>query len=159
MGSMVALVGIGGIYALDNPDIFWTNISLPLKFSWPVSLVAGFCAAILGVTGFESSANFIEEQKKGVFPKTLFNAWAIVFILNPLLSLVVLGVVDLRTLDESTGDVLAVAARIAGGESFGLWVSAEGALVLAGAVLTAFVGVTGLVRRLASDRFYGRLLT
>jgi hypothetical protein len=153
MGSMIALVIVGGIYAVQNPAIFWANVQLPLKYSWPVSLVAGFCTAILGVTGFESSANFIEEQKKGVYPKTLFNAWAIVFILNPLLSLVVLGVVDLNDLNDSTGDVLAVAARIAGGETFGLWISAEGAIVLAGAVLTAFVGVTGLVRRLASDRF------
>eukprot|EP00291_Cryptomonas_curvata_P000973 CAMPEP_0172189052 /NCGR_PEP_ID=MMETSP1050-20130122/22299_1 /TAXON_ID=233186 /ORGANISM="Cryptomonas curvata, Strain CCAP979/52" /LENGTH=676 /DNA_ID=CAMNT_0012863683 /DNA_START=76 /DNA_END=2104 /DNA_ORIENTATION=+ len=152
MGSMVALVIVGALYSINNPGIFWANLALPLKYSWPVSLVAGFCAAILGVTGFESSANFIEEQRKGVYPKTLFNAWVIVFVLNPLLSLVVLGVVDLRTLDDSTGDVLAVAARIAGGELFGLWVSAEGAVVLAGAVLTAFVGVTGLVRRLASDR-------
>lgn len=152
MGSMIALVIVGGIYAVQNPAIFWANVQLPLKYSWPVSLVAGFCTAILGVTGFESSANFIEEQKKGVYPKTLFNAWAIVFILNPLLSLVVLGVVDLNDLNDSTGDVLAVAARIAGGETFGLWISAEGAIVLAGAVLTAFVGVTGLVRRLASDR-------
>mmetsp|Transcript_45382 Transcript_45382/g.95100 ORF Transcript_45382/g.95100 Transcript_45382/m.95100 type:complete len:657 (-) Transcript_45382:18-1988(-) len=158
MGSMVALVIVGALYSINNPGIFWANLALPLKYSWPVSLVAGFCAAILGVTGFESSANFIEEQRKGVYPKTLFNAWVIVFVLNPLLSLVVLGVVDLRTLDDSTGDVLAVAARIAGGELFGLWVSAEGAVVLAGAVLTAFVGVTGLVRRLALDRCLPQIL-
>ena len=41
------------------------------RYPWPVALVAGFCTAILGVTGFESSANFIEEQKKGVYPKSV----------------------------------------------------------------------------------------
>ena len=41
---------------------------------------------------------------------------------------------------------------MAGGEYFGLWIAADAALVLAGAVLTAYVGVTGLVRRLAFDR-------
>jgi len=31
----------------------------------------GLSAAMLGVTGFESSANFVEEQKPGVFRLTL----------------------------------------------------------------------------------------
>jgi hypothetical protein len=29
----------------------------------------GYCSGLLGVTGFETSANYIEEQKDGVFPK------------------------------------------------------------------------------------------
>jgi hypothetical protein len=29
--------------------------------------------AMLGVTGFETSANFVEEQKPGVYPRTLRN--------------------------------------------------------------------------------------
>jgi hypothetical protein len=28
---------------------------------------------MLGVTGFETSANFVEEQKPGVYPRTLRN--------------------------------------------------------------------------------------
>jgi hypothetical protein len=31
--------------------------------------VLGFSAAMLGISGFESSANFVEEQEQGVFPK------------------------------------------------------------------------------------------
>ena len=33
MGSMVALVIVGGMYALQNQDIFWANLALPLRYS------------------------------------------------------------------------------------------------------------------------------
>jgi glycerophosphoryl diester phosphodiesterase len=51
--------------------------------------------ATLGVSGFESSANFIEEQKPGVFPKTLHNMWLAVMVFNPLISLLSLGLLPL----------------------------------------------------------------
>lgn len=40
-----------------------------------VSALAILYAALLGISGFESSANFVEEQEPGVFPKTLRNTW------------------------------------------------------------------------------------
>jgi len=36
---------------------------------------------MLGISGFESSANYVEEQKEGVFPKTLRNMWVVFFML------------------------------------------------------------------------------
>ena len=47
----------------------------------------GFAAATLGVSGFETSANLVEEQAEGVLVKTLRNMWAIVAFFNPMLSL------------------------------------------------------------------------
>lgn len=35
----------------------------------PSDIYFGYCSGLLGVTGFETSANYIEEQKDGVFPK------------------------------------------------------------------------------------------
>ena len=37
------------------------------------ALFFGYSSAMLGVTGFETSANFVEEQKPGVYPRTLRN--------------------------------------------------------------------------------------
>jgi amino acid transporter len=158
MGSMVFLILVGGVYTLQNPSIFAANLREPLKYDWPLSILFGFCTAMLGVTGFETSANYIEEQQKGVFPKTLFNSWLVVFVLNPILSIVCMGVLDLTTLEAHHRDVLAKTAYDAGGKYFGLWISADAALVLAGSVLTAYVGVTGLVRRLALDRCLPQIL-
>ncbi|MFP6768816.1 MAG: amino acid permease, partial [Planctomycetaceae bacterium] len=56
------------------------------------ALFFGFCAAMLGISGFESSANFVEEQEPGVFPKTLRNMWWAVSILNPTMALLTLAV-------------------------------------------------------------------
>lgn len=38
------------------------------------------------------------------------------------------------------------------GELFSLWVSLDAFVVLSGAVLTAYVGITGLMARMAKDR-------
>jgi len=40
--------------------------------------VLGFSAAMLGVSGFESSSNFVEQQRPGVFRLTLRNMWVAV---------------------------------------------------------------------------------
>ena len=39
----------------------------------PLAILYGFSSAMLGITGFETTANFVEQQKKGVFAKTLRN--------------------------------------------------------------------------------------
>jgi len=156
--SMLFLVLVAAVYGMQNPEIMDSNLREPLKYDWPLSLVFGFCVAMLGVTGFETSANYIEEQKRGVYPRTLFNTWLVIFILNPVLSVVCMAVLDLNTIEAHHRDVLAKVAYDAGGKHFGLWISADAALVLAGAVLTAFVGVNGLVRRLALDRCLPQVL-
>ena len=47
----------------------WSH-TIIADFGNPVRAIAyGFGAALLGVSGFESSANFVEEQEPGVFPK------------------------------------------------------------------------------------------
>ena len=158
MASMVFLIFVGGLYTMQNPSILGNNLREPLKYDWPLAILFGFCTAMLGVTGFETSSNYIEEQQRGVFPKALFNSWLIVFILNPILCVVCMGVLDLDTLEAHHRDVLAKTAYDAGGKYFGLWISADAALVLAGSVLTAYVGVTGLVRRLALDRCLPQVL-
>jgi len=112
----------------------------------------GFCAAMLGISGFESSANFIEEQKPGVFPKTLRNMWAIVAIFNPIISLLALSLMPLATIQGHTDDLLAHLGFVASGPWLRTVVSVDAVLVLSGAVLTSFVGVTGLMRRMSLDR-------
>eukprot|EP00455_Lapot_gusevi_P011346 TRINITY_DN1521_c0_g1_i4.p1 TRINITY_DN1521_c0_g1~~TRINITY_DN1521_c0_g1_i4.p1 ORF type:complete len:707 (+),score=215.07 TRINITY_DN1521_c0_g1_i4:132-2252(+) len=117
------------------------------------ALFYGFSSAMLGVTGFETSANFVEEQKEGVFVKTLRNMWAICAVFNPLLCLMCLAVVPVQQIkDQHLDDSLAYLGLLAGGNWLRIWVSIDAFLVLAGSVLTSYVGVTGLCRRLAMDR-------
>ena len=135
-----------------HPGLLLDNFRLPSTDSLAHSLLFGFAAALLGISGFESSANFIEEQKSGVFPKTLRNMWLAVIIFNPLISLLSLGLLPLSEIQKVPPDLLAKMGVASFGKWLGVVVSIDAVLVLSGAVLTSFVGVSGLMRRMALDR-------
>lgn len=111
----------------------------------------GFSACLLGVSGFESSANFVEEQKKGVFKFTLRNMVIGIMVFNPLIALAILNVLPLHTAIAAQNSILTVAAYKMGGLVYAGIISIDAFLVLSGAVLTAFVGVSGLVNRMTLD--------
>lgn len=87
MVTLTVLSISGIVYLLQDHSILSLNWHAPSTNGLLKSLFLGFAAAMLGISGFESSANFIEEQKTGVFPKTLRNMWIAVAIFNPLISL------------------------------------------------------------------------
>ena len=162
----------------SDPSLLFDNWATVGEFDGTGLLKAlflGFAAAMLGISGFESSANFIEEQKPGVFPKTLRNMWAAVSVFNPLISLLSLGILPLVVIQTGgangapVNDLLARMgnaavhsfsgdAAVEGATWLGTLVSIDAVLVLSGAVLTSFVGVTGLVRRMSLDRCLPQVL-
>lgn len=157
MVSLSALVLLSLIYIANNGfDLLAANWQLapPKPSSYP--LLFGFCVAMLGISGFESSSNFVEEQEEGVFPKTLRNMWIAVSFFNPLICFLALAVMPLGDVDLHKEALLAQMAKIVGGESIGPFfsfvISINAAMVLSGAVLTSFVGVTGLIHRMTLDR-------
>ena len=150
--TLTVLTVACAIFVAQDPTLFLENWRLPSIASLPRALFFGFAAAMLGISGFESSANFIEEQEEGVFPKTLRNMWTAVAIFNPAISLLSLGLLPLVEIQAVPPDLLAQMGRVAVGRPLAILVSADAVLVLSGAVLTSFVGVTGLVRRMALDR-------
>ena len=93
------------------------------------------------------SANFIQEMRVGVFPKVLRNLWICAMLCNPVLSTLSLGLMPLSEVRAHKSVVLLRMAEIAGGPWLAYWVAADAFLVLAGAVLTAYVGVVGLTKR------------
>ena len=134
-------------------DVFLVNWRHgPVHGSLWMAIFWGFAAAMLGISGFESSANFVEEQKKGVFPKTLRNMWIIVSIFNPLMAFLALSLVDLSQVSMHANDLLSYMGILVGGKWLSMLVSIDAVLVLSGAVLTSFIGVSGLVERITLDR-------
>jgi len=122
--------------------------------SLPQMLFFAFSASLLGVSGFESSANFVEEQERGVFRKTLRNMLLGVVIFNPLLTLVVLHNLDIPTILASKDFVLAQSAVVLGGNALQYLVVADAFMVLSGAVLASYVGATGLLYRMTLDHCF-----
>jgi amino acid transporter len=123
---------------------------------WAITaaLFFGFSAAMLGISGFESSSNFVEEQEEGVFPKTLRNMWLAVSIFNPLMAFLALALVPIPdcTSEANGKALLAYMGATCGGSWLKYLISVDAVLVLSGAVLTSYIGVTGLVRRMSLDR-------
>ncbi|RLO04981.1 hypothetical protein DYB28_005859 [Aphanomyces astaci] len=78
--------------------------------------------------------------------------WWGVAIFNPSISFLSLAVLPLPILTTHKDTVLSAMAKAVGGRGLETWVAVDAFVVLSGAVLTAYVGITGLVRRLALDR-------
>ena len=85
-------------------------------------------AALLGISGFESSANFVEEQQEGVFPKTLRNMWAMVSFFNPVLALLIIFILSLATVGGHRESLLAYLGEITGGRFLGISISVDAVL-------------------------------
>jgi len=154
--SLVILSGFIIYYLSTNGiSIFFENWHLPLKGgSISNAIFLGFAASMLGVSGFESSANFVEEQKKGVFPKTLKNMWSIVSIINPLMAIFALALFTIPVLqsEDFQNTLLIEMGEHVGGKWVATIIAVDAFLVLSGAVLTSFIGVSGLLERMTLDR-------
>ncbi|WP_127141816.1 APC family permease [Flagellimonas marinaquae] len=154
LSSLVLLSSFAGIYLFEHGwEVFSDNNAQPIKHgALPMALFFGFSAAMLGISGFESSANFVEEQKKGVFPKTLRNMWVVVTIFNPLIAFLALAVLPISEIESNSEALLSIMGNQVSGGWLSFLVSLDAVLVLSGAVLTSFVGVSGLVERITLDR-------
>jgi amino acid transporter len=154
--SMIILAGFIVAFLMhEGFGTFWENWKTPAQGgSIGMAIFFGFAASMLGVSGFESSANFVEEQKQGVFPKTLKYMWAIVSIINPLMAIFALALFALPVLhsDAYQNTLLVEMASHVGGNWLTILIPIDAFLVLSGAVLTSFVGVSGLLERMTLDR-------
>ena len=189
--TLCLLTFFGFLYMVNNPRLLLENWDtpypmVPSHFTKEVKLedgnssyvdlaqggfwtaiFFGFSSAMLGVSGFETSAQFVEEQAPGVFPKTLRNMWAGVMFFNPLLSLISFSALRLSDIMNHTDTVLAQTAGVVGhwvettlhvpdrfnmGDKFSTLVSLDAFIVLAAALLTSFIGINGLIRRMSMDR-------
>ncbi|MCO5233935.1 MAG: APC family permease [Chitinophagales bacterium] len=151
--ALVVLIGSAIYYVFHNGlHIAEMNFNTPLKGGMATALFFGFSTAMLGVTGFETSANFVEEQKVGVFPKTLRNMWYLVIIINPLIALLAVSVMPLGDAANHQSAFLSHMASQTGGEVLATVISIDAFVVLSGAVVTSFIGVNGLMKRMTLDR-------
>jgi amino acid transporter len=150
--TLIVLVIFSAIVTMGDFSILIDNWGQQPPHGMYYAIFFGFSAAMLGISGFESSANFIEEQRPGVFPKTLRNMWIAIFVFNPLISFFSLALLPLNEIANNKEALLAEMGLISAGPWLQQWVSFDAVLVLSGAVLTSYVGVTGLVRRMSLDR-------
>lgn len=161
--SLLLFFVLGLIHFLQNNSYLIENLLHTSTFitrdGMLKALFFGFSASLLGISGFESSANFIEEQQPGVFRKTLRNMLVGVAIINPLVALVALNTAPISQIVLSKEFLLADLAKTLGGTLFQNIIVLDAYLVLLGAVITSFVGVSGLMYRMATDACLPEFLT
>lgn len=160
--TLSVLVVSSLIYFVQHTSIFSDNMhsELPdidfagttIHSNYFTAIFFGYAASLLGITGFESSAQFVEDQEPGVFRKTLRNMWGFSTFFNAVLAILALGVLPVSEMIAKQNTLLAEMGRITGGHWLEVWVSVDAFIVLSGAVLTSYVGITGLVRRLSCDQ-------
>lgn len=157
--TLIILCVACGWYLLTNGiETLSFNFAAKSEHSIPLQLFMGFAAAMLGISGFESSANYVEEQERGVFPKTLRNMWVVVSVFNPLIALLVLGLMPIAEVENHKQSLLAFMGERAAGGWLAWLISVDAVLVLSGAVLTSFVGVGGLMKRMTLDRIFPQFM-
>lgn len=177
VGVLAVLSTFGVLFVCFNPGLIVENMSAPyppvdaagqiIPGTFWTALFYGFSSAMLGVSGFETSSQFVEEQAPGVFPKTLRNMWAGVMLFNPLLSLISFAALEVDEIYQHKDTVLARTAHVIGhwvqtqlkfpehfiiGPILSTIVSIDAFVVLAAALLTGYVGINGLIRRMSMDR-------
>ncbi len=153
MGTLASFITLGFFSIPWDFHVLVDNLqTLPAGNGLLIAIALGFSAALLGISGFESSANFVEEQDVGVFRKTLRNMLLAVGIINPLTSVLSLCMLPVATIVLFKDYLLSEMAYMMGGQTFKIVLVLDAAAVLSGAVLTSFVGVTGLVQRMALDQ-------
>lgn len=98
------------MYTLADPTTFINNLGTPFPDveiygiirdgGFFTALFFGYASAMLGVSGFESSSQFVQSQAPGVFVKTLRNMWLGCIIFNPLISFLALSVLPMSVIME-----------------------------------------------------------
>ena len=161
LATMLLLILAGAWFVAQHGfALFTLNWQQPLPDGAGIStaLFLGFSTAMLGVAGFESSSNYVEEQQPGVFPKTLRNMWTAVTVLNPLIAIAALLVLPIGAIADHSAAMLSFMGLTIGGNWLATLISIDAVVVLSGAVLSCYVGVTGLVKRMTLDRILPQFL-
>lgn len=142
--------GRGGSQTLiDN----WTIYKDPSEPNPALMIAKGVCIGLLGVTGFESAENYIEDLKPNTFPKVMNNMFGFLLALNTPMTLLVTVLVPVPIIKENAANAVSVLGEYAAGGQHWLriWIMIDAVIVLCAGVLTGLIGAIGLVQRMACD--------
>jgi len=149
LASIVRWVQTGNEVLIAN----W-NYPYPDNTSAVQMIFNGFCIGLLGVTGYETAGNFIEELHPSDFPKVMRNMFGFLTLLNTPLTLVATALVPIDEIRNNSAIAVSILGQYAAGGNHWLriWIIVDAVIVLCAGVLTGLIAAIGLVERMASDR-------
>lgn len=145
----------GGGFLISNWDSIsfkhFTSPSISLSFS---TFMYGFASAFLGITGFESAAQIVEELETPTLP-TVHKLYKTVIILvsltAPAISFLCLILLSPLEIQDNLNYLLSGLALKLGGKTLLTIIVIDATLTLYAAVNTAFVGFIGLAKTMAKQ--------
>ncbi len=151
---LLLYLDVKGLIMAYERHIDLTRFTHSLTTVTPAHFVHGFAAAFLGITGFESAAQIVEQLKTPTW-KTLkyiyLSVVVLVGITAPITSFLCLGLLDAGQLNDFKNSLLSGLAFVEGGKPLLFVLVVDAALMLFAAVNTAYVGCIGLCTTMAKQ--------
>lgn len=141
-------VDVYGLYVALTQGAHWERLAQGLGQLGPSAAVMGFAAAFLGITGFESAAQVIEELESPshvAIRRVYLVIVALVSFTGPLSSLLALVLLSDAQIAQYHNAFLSGLAVVLGGRPLLVLLVLNACLTLFAAVNTAYAGATGLM--------------
>jgi amino acid transporter len=114
----------------------------------PIGVLVGFAGAFLGITGFESAAQIVEELERPIHEavqKVYVTIVALVSVTSPISAFLALALVPTDRVAGGKEFLISELARVQGGQTLVILLVVNAMLTLFAAVNTAYAGATGLM--------------
>jgi amino acid transporter len=145
---------IYGLWLAFSTHVDFGKIFQHMDSIKPLNFMHGFAAAFLGITGFESAAQIVEQLKTPTW-RTLKHVYLSIVILvgitAPLTSYLCLVLLNEKQLSLYSNSLLSGLAFVEGGTTLVMILVLDAALTLFAAVNTAYVGCIGLTTTMAKQ--------
>ncbi len=152
---LIVIVFWGGSYLLFNDVNFEKVLEIKPDGTLTFSMIIyGFATAFLGISGFESAAQIVEELEQPILKtvrRLYFTVVVLVSFTGPLVSFLCLVILTEPEVNESKDFLLAALAGKIGGSGLLTVIVIDAILTLFAAVNTAFVGFIGLATTMAKQ--------
>ena len=143
-----------GLYLAFERHVDFGRVFSGLNHLSPINYMQGIAAAFLGITGFESAAQIVEQLKSPTW-RTLKHVYLSIVLLvgvtAPITSLLCIVLLNDKQLDFYSNSLLSGLAYVEGGSPLLVVLVIDAALTLFAAVNTAYVGCIGLCTTMAKQ--------
>ena len=145
---MLIVMDVWGLWIAFTHGADWGRLGQGLSALTPHGMILGFAAAFLGITGFESAAQIVEEIQQPI-SRSIRRIYTTIVLLvsftSPISSLLVLTLLTPKQIDDNRDSLLSALAFVEGGHPWLLVLVINAVLTLFAAVNTAYAGATGLM--------------
>lgn len=146
--GMLIVMDLWGLFIAFTHGAHWDRLSHGLVSLGPKGALMGFASAFLGITGFESAAQIVEEIELPTFQsmrKIYVTIVGLVSFTAPVSSMLALILLSDQQIKQYSDNILSGLAFVIGGRPLLVLLVLNACLTLFAAVNTAYAGATGLI--------------